>query len=37
MSPLVFRAHIPQFVEQAPEHMAGEGSRQAVQAEAESY
>ena len=37
MSPLVFRAHIPQFVEQAPEHMAGEGTRPAVQAEAEHY
>jgi len=37
MSPLVFRAHIPQFVEAAPEHMAGEGSRPAVQAETEGY
>ncbi len=36
MSPMIFIAHIPKFVEQAPEHMAGEGSRPAVQAEAES-
>ena len=36
MSPLVFRHQIPQFVEVAPEHMAGEGSRPAVQAEAEA-
>jgi replicative DNA helicase len=36
MSPLIFMAHIPKFVEQAPEHMAGEGTRPAVQAEAEA-
>jgi replicative DNA helicase len=36
MSPLVFKAHIPKFIEQAPEHMAGEGSRVAVQAAAEN-
>lgn len=35
MSPLVFIPHIPKFVEQTHEHMAGEGSRTAVQAEAE--
>jgi len=37
MSPMAFMARIPKFVEQAPEHVAGEGSRTAVQAEAEAY
>jgi len=36
MSPLIFMAHIPKFVEQAHDHVAGEGTRPAVAAEAET-
>jgi replicative DNA helicase len=36
MSPLVFSAHIPKFVERTPDHVAGEGSSTAVRAEAET-
>ncbi len=35
MSPLIFMAQIPKFVKASHEHMAGEGSPQAVRAEAE--
>jgi replicative DNA helicase len=36
MSPMAFISRIPKFMEQAVEHPAGEGSRPAVQAEAEA-
>lgn len=35
MSPLIFMATIPKFVKASPEHVAGEGSPNAVRAEAE--
>ena len=36
MSPLIFMAQIPKFVKASHEHMAGEGSPQAVRAEVEA-